>query len=523
MTTTNQDSCSVAVTEQSRLLPGSSSNSSRITFSDQRQVEDEDSNSSSLSLLNQEAALLAGTSFPVILTYLLQYSFGFITLLVIGRIGPNELAAAALGNMALVVIVFSPATGLASALDTLCSTAFTASHDKTLVGFHLQRGIIAISIHFVLVAIGLWYLDDLLIWLQQDVGVAVLCGKFVRMQLLGGYAWMLFECVKRFLQAQGIMHASTYVLLIVLPVHLITSYLFVWSSSIGFGFMGAAAANVLTEWLMLAGIVIYARNSKARAAWGGWSMQAIKAMLQYFKLALPSMIMICCEWWILDLLALAASYLGNTTLAAQSIVINTCSITYQIPDGLSVAVCNRVGNLIGQARTRRARISAYLGLSLALVVGILTLVLSMSVSNIWGWVYSDDKRIVAGVALILPICGLFQMFDSMNSVGSGVLRSLGRQDAGALINFPAYYVVGFPLGLYLTYGSPHLGVVGLWYGICVGVALAVAPQLYICLRTNWASEVERCMARVTKDYNTLQGSGDEVDDGFSNSSDNDEN
>ncbi|KAJ2372853.1 ethionine resistance protein, partial [Coemansia sp. RSA 2611] len=128
-------------------------------------------------MLKQEAFLLAKSSIPVALTYLLQYSFSFITLLVLGHVGAKELAAAALGNMALVVIVYSPCVGLASALDTFCSTAFTASRDKTLVGFHLQRGIIAISIHLVLIAPVLWYLDSLLIWFKQDVAVSILCGR----------------------------------------------------------------------------------------------------------------------------------------------------------------------------------------------------------------------------------------------------------------------------------------------------------------------------------------------------------
>ncbi|KAJ2484789.1 ethionine resistance protein, partial [Coemansia sp. RSA 1694] len=240
-------------------------------------------------MLRQEASLLAKTSLPVALTYLLQYSFSFVTLLVLGHIGANELAAAALGNMALVVIVYSPCIGLASALDTFCSTAFTASRDKTLVGFHLQRGIVAVTIHLVLIAPVLWHMDTLLIWLKQDVAVSLLCGQFMRVQLLGAFAWMMFECIKRFLQAQGIMHASTYVLLLVMPIHLANNYLLVWSPLLGLGFIGAAVANVLTNWLILAGLLAYTCNSKASESWGGWTVRALTTMPQYFQLAIPSM------------------------------------------------------------------------------------------------------------------------------------------------------------------------------------------------------------------------------------------
>ncbi|KAJ2727191.1 ethionine resistance protein [Coemansia sp. Benny D115] len=470
-------------------------------------------------ILKKEARLLTITSVPVILTYLLQYSFSFINLLVLGHIGANELAAAALVNMTLVVAVYSPAIGLASALDTFCSTAFTASRDKTLVGFHLQRGLIAVTVLFLAIAPVLWKAETVFIWLRQEPQVSRLCGRLMQIQLLGAPAWMYFECIKRFLQAQGIMHASTVILIVLLPIHLAANFVLVWSPSLGLGYLGTAVANALVNLLMLVGILFYVWRGRARETWGGWTMQAVRSMPQYFRLALPSMVMICAEWWILDLLVLAASYLGSTTLAAQSIIVNTCTLTYQVADGLSVAVCNRVGNLIGQARPRRARLSAWLGISVATTVGLLTLLAALCVGNWWGLVYSDDPRIIARVALIMPACAVFQMFDAVNSVGSGVLRSLGKQDSGALINFTAYYVLGFPLGLFLTYGRLHVGVLGLWCGICAGVALAVLLQICICLATRWDDEVRRCIARVSKDQDTLDcstpsgsESGDEAGD-----------
>ncbi|KAJ2397985.1 ethionine resistance protein [Coemansia sp. RSA 2603] len=456
-------------------------------------------------IVKQEARLLVRSSIPVISTYLLQYSFSFVSLLVLGHIGANELAAAALGNMMLVVVVYSPSIGLASCLDTFCSTAFTASRDKTLVGFHLQRGLVAVAMQFLFIMPILWYLEGLLVWFKQDAYVSALCGKYVRVQLLGAPAWMFFECIKRFLQAQGIMRASTYILLAVFPIHIVSSLLLVWSPVVGIGYLGAALANVVTNWVILLCIVVYTRNSSASEAWGGWTLQALKAMPQYFQLAVPSMIMVCSEWWILDLLVLAASYLGSTTLAAQSIIVNTTSLTYQIPDGLSVAVCNRVRNLIGQARARRAKLSAWLGIAVGFMVGLATMFAALAVGRWWGRVYSDDPAIVMRVAMIMPASAVFQMTDAVNSVGSGVLRSLGRQDSGALINFPAYYLLGFPLGLYLTYGSPRIGVLGLWYGICVGVGVAVCLQMLICIRANWEDEVRRCMARVSKDQDSHAG------------------
>ncbi|KAI9504128.1 mate-domain-containing protein [Coemansia spiralis] len=452
-------------------------------------------------IAKQEVSFLLWSGIPLALAYLLQFSFNFVNILSLGRLGADELAAAALGNMTLFMLVNAPAVGLASALDTFCATAFTASRDKTLVGFHLQRGLISVTIHFLLTLPLLLYMEPILVALHQEPTVSHLCSRFVRAQLVGSLPWMYFECIKRFLQAQGHMKASTYVLLAVLPLHLANNYLFVWSPTVGVGFLGAAAANVVTFWAMLVGIIIYAWHSNASAAWGGWTRRSFAAMPQYYRLAIPSMVMVCSDWAAWELMAIAASYLGNVTLAAQSIVINTCSLTYQVPAGLSIAISNRTGNLLGQMRARRSQISSAVGLFLGALSGAISSVLCVAIASWWGRIYSSDPGVIAGVALIMPICGIFQLADAVNGVSGGVLRSLGRQAIGAWINFPAYYLVGFPLGLYLTYGQPAMGVVGLWLGICVGVYITAAGQTFICLKADYTKEVERCIAQVAKNQN----------------------
>ncbi|KAJ2787428.1 ethionine resistance protein [Coemansia interrupta] len=449
-------------------------------------------------MVKQETEVLVGSSIPLILAYFLQFSFNFVNILSLGHLGADELAGAALANMTLFMLVNAPSVGLASALDTFCATSFTASPDKKLVGFHLQRGLISVTVHFFLMLPVLLYIEPILVMLRQDALVAQLCSQFVRLQLLGSLPWMYFECIKRFIQAQGHMKASTVVLLFVLPFHLANNYLLVWSSAVGIGFLGAALANVITFWAMFIGIVVYCWRSDAREAWGGWTRRAVAAMPQYYQLAIPSMILMCSDWAAWELMAIAASYLGNVTLAAQTIVINTCSLTFQIPAGLSIAVSNRVGNLLGQERARRSQVAANVGLSLGALSGALSSVFCLFVGAWWGRLYSSDPEVIATVAQVMPICALFQLADALNGVSAGVLRSLGRQSAGAWINFPAYYIIGFPLGLYLTYGSPGAGAKGLWMGLSVSVIISAFGQSFICIAADYIEEVRRCMAQVNK-------------------------
>lgn len=60
-------------------------------------------------------------------------------------------------------------------------------------------------------------------------------------------------------------------------------------------------------------------------------------------LGVPGVVMVCAEWWAFEILALAAGLLGETKLAAQAVILNTCSLTYSIPLGVCIATSTRIG------------------------------------------------------------------------------------------------------------------------------------------------------------------------------------
>ncbi|KAJ2496921.1 ethionine resistance protein [Coemansia sp. RSA 2049] len=198
------------------------------------------------------------------------------------------------------------------------------------------------------------------------------------------------------------------------------------------------------------------------------------------------------------MMTITSSYLGNVVLAAQSIAINTCPLTYQGANGLRSAISSRAGNLLGQSRARRAKISSIVGISLGTVWGAVTGMLYFVVAGWWGRVYTDDADVIATVALIMPYCGIFQFIDSISCVSGGVLRSFGRQADSARIISVSYYIIGIPLGLYLTYGRPEMGVLGLWIGISLGAFITDVRHTAICLRANYAEEVEKCRAQINR-------------------------
>ncbi|SAL97810.1 hypothetical protein [Absidia glauca] len=101
------------------------------------------------------------------------------------------------------VTAWSVALGATTALDTLLSQAWTGATDKTLLGIHLQRALLVLSLLFIPISIIWWNATSLLLCLKQDQDVAVFTGLFMRYLLIGAPAYIAFEAIKKFLQAQG--------------------------------------------------------------------------------------------------------------------------------------------------------------------------------------------------------------------------------------------------------------------------------------------------------------------------------
>jgi MATE family multidrug resistance protein len=108
-------------------------------------------------------------------------------------------------------------------------------------------------------------------------------------------------------------------------------------------------------------------------------------------------------------------------------------------------------------------------------------------------VYSDQPAVVLLASALLPIAGVFQVFDGIQVVSIGALRGLGDTRAPFAMNLIGFWLVGLPVSLLLGFRTP-LGPRGLWWGLVVGL-VAVALGLLIRLR----GRLRRAVARVRID------------------------
>lgn len=170
---------------------------------------------------------------------------------------------------------------------------------------------------------------------------------------------------------------------------------------------------------------------------------------------------------------------------------------YQFPAALGVSASVRVGNLLGAGRAWEAQWASRASFILAFCFALLNSTICILFRHKWGYMFNDDKEVVALVATVMPWIGLFQIMDGLAGAANAILRALALHATGALINLSAYYVLGLPIGLWLTF-TPWIpvGLLGIWMGLTLALLYASALGVTIVWMADWARGVERVRERL---------------------------
>ncbi|KAH3680037.1 hypothetical protein WICMUC_000574 [Wickerhamomyces mucosus] len=443
---------------------------------------------------------LTFNSIPLMITFILQNSLSLTSIFIVGHIGKLELAGITLGSMTANITGLAALQGLATCLDTLCSQAYGAGKFE-LVGIQVIRCFTFAITCFIPIAILWWgYSFQILNLFIKDSELITIASNYLKIVSFGIPGFILFEVSKRFLQSQGVFHASSIVLLICAPLNFLISYLFVFN--LKFGFIGTAYAIALNYWLMPLGLLIFIyfnqnllkcwpKNLKIEQIFSNWS--------KLIELALPGIIMVEAEFLGFEITTIMASNLGTNELAAQSVLSSICSLAYQLPFSVSIATSTRVANFIGASLVENSKTTCNASMLLGLIIGITNCIILVTGQNKITSLFTNDSEVIEMVLKVFTLLGYIEIIDCLNSTSAGCLRGQGLQKIGGYINIFAFYVMGLPVSYLLTFVY-DFSLVGLWLGITIGLSTIFILQ---CLTVFWISDWDKILQDAQKRNNDV--------------------
>jgi MATE family multidrug resistance protein len=235
------------------------------------------------------------------------------------------------------------------------------------------------------------------------------------------------------------------------------------------GVPGSALATTISRWLMAIMLLALAGDAFGPLM-RPWLAEAHDrlALARMLRIGVPIALQYELEIACFGGVAFLAGAMGTIQVASHQIAINLAALTYMVPLGVSAAATVLVGQAVGSREDDLVRRRARTSLAVGATFMAMTALTFLSLPGFLSALYTDDPAVLALAASLIPLAGIFQVFDGVQVVAIGVLRGLADTRTPFIISLIGYWLIGMPAGLVLAY---HLdrGVAGLWWGLVIGL------------------------------------------------------
>lgn len=428
--------------------------------------------------LRHELSRMLPLALPVIAAEIAWMGMGIVDTVMVGPLGAVPLGGVSVGRVWFFTFAIF-GVGLLFGLDTLVSRAFGAG-DRGAAGSALVHGLVLAVVASVpltlLIRIGAPRLRHL------DVTPEVLAEAvpYAHAVSFGVLPLLLYTAFRRFLQ--GIDTVKPVMLLLVSAnlVNVVGNHALIhgrfgfpalgatgagWSSTVSYTFLAAGMGLV---------VALEVRDERTPIDWR-LRVETAKTLL---RLGIPAAGQVAVEFGAFALAGLLVARLPPVSLAAHHIALTLASLTYMVPLGLSSAGAVRVGQALGRRRPDQARAAGWTAVGIGVAFMALAAVAFVAFPGwLLGWFTREAPVVAAGVTL-LRIAALFQLFDGIQAVATGILRGASDTSSSFRWNLLGHWVIGIPAGVYLCFPG-GMGAPGVWIGWLVGLGV-VAVALLVC-------------------------------------------
>lgn len=429
----------------------------------------------------EESRALLRLALPVVVVQVGVMAMGVVDTIMVGHLSATALAAVALGNL----YFFGCAIlgmGALMGLDPVVAQALGAG-DHPAVARGVQRGLVLAVLLSVPAALLLLGAEGALRVMGQPAEVVPLAGAYARWTAPSVLPLYLFVVLRQSLQA---LRAMRPIIICIVAGNIINGFLN-WTLIYGhlgapaLGVTGAAISTTIGRWALpfiLLGLAWHELGPALRPL--RREVLEMAPLGRMFRLGLPIGIQTALEFTAFGAVGLMMGRLGTIPVAAHQVAINLASLTFMVPLGMGQAAAVLVGHAIGAADQSGARRAARASVVYGVGFMALTSIVFLLIPTRLAMLYTNDTATIALAAALLPVAGVFQLFDGTQAVTAGILRGAGDTRVPMLINLGGFWLFGIPLSLFLGFGT-SMGPVGLWWGLAAALAIVAA---ILTLRVN---------------------------------------
>jgi multidrug resistance protein, MATE family len=433
----------------------------------------------------EELRATLALAWPLILANLTQQIIQATDVLLMGRLGATQLAAATLAlNLTFTVNLLM--LGLLIASSPMMATAlgqrFNAVRD---VRRTFRAGLWLIAVMLPPYWLLLWHIGAFMRGFGISDELASQGETFLRAYMWCTAPWLLFQLLRNFVSALERPRVVLWLSLFGIALNALLS----WSLIFGhfglpaLGLVGGGVGSTLT-WLIICGglvaVVLRDRQFRRFHLFGHWWRFDGQRTLAMIKLGWPIGLTMALEMGVFALAAYFMGWIGAPAVAAHAVALQLAALTFMVPLGLGQAATVRVGLALGRrddAGVTRAGWTAwvmgvgFMGLMALIMWGMPRWLVTLFLTDV------PANAVVIGLAVsFVRVAAAFQLVDGAQVIGAGMLRGLHDTRWPLLFALIGYWVVGLGIGAWLAFARDWQGV-GIWVGLASGLAAVAALML----------------------------------------------
>ena len=442
-------------------------------------------------------------AYPIILGMLGHTLVGIVDNAMVGQLGTQELAAVSLGN-SFVFIAMSLGIGFSTAITPLVAEADGEnSFEKGRSAF--IHGLFLCTLLGLFLFLILYFSKPLIELMGQPKAVVDMAKPYLDIVGFSLIPLIMYQAYKQFADGKSETKYSMWATILANVVNVVVNYFLIFGIWIfpKMGIVGAAIGTIASRIVMLVFIHYMIASKKKLAPYLAqfkWSEIKTSMLKKILSLGTPSAMQMFFEVALFTGAIWLSGILGSKSQAANQIALSLASFTFMFAMGLSVAAMIRVANQKGLNDLPKLR-------QVAISIFLLTVILEIFFALIFVIFHFQLPRLfldfdnpaifqevteVSGIAAkLLLIAALFQIVDGLQVVVLGALRGLQDVKIPTYITFVAYWIVGFPISIYLGLYT-DLKAVGIWIGLCAGLTTAA---VFLFIRFNYLTK--KMMRKIT--------------------------
>ena len=424
-------------------------------------------------------------AWPLILANVTQQAIQATDILLMGRLGATQLAAATLAlNLTFTINIFL--LGLITASAPMMATALgRRSSSVRDVRRTFRAGLWLLAITMPPYWALLWHVGSIMQAFGISADLAIQGQTFLRAYMWCTAPWLVFQLLRNFLSAVERPRAVLWLSLAGIAVNALLSWALIFGhfGLPALGMLGGGLGSTLT-WLLLCGalvaIVAFDRQFRRFHLFGRWWRFDGQRTTAMIRLGWPIGLTMALEMGVFALAAYFMGWLGAAAVAAHAIALQIAALTFMVPLGLGQAATVRVGLALGrrdEAAVTRAGWTAWtIGVGFMALMALPMWIVPRRLVTVFLADVPANAGVIGLAVGFLKVAAAFQLVDGAQVIGAGMLRGLHDTRWPLLFALFGYWIVGLGIGAWLAFAADWQGF-GIWVGLASGLAVVAVLML----------------------------------------------